>query len=400
MSKIIFEELKRQSIFINEGLFSLDYVPKQLICRDPELRLLASFFRNLILNPDTFRQNVFIQGSVGSGKTSLAKFFGYEFEKTAQAQRVNVKFIHLNCRKIQSEASLLTIILKHLVPYFPSRGFGVDELLQMLSNTLEQKKMHLLLALDEIDFIIKRGAKDLLYHFTRLNDDCPSNAQRLSLILITADYNFRMWINTRNHSLTRNLIKLNPYTQPMLNEILTCRVEEGFRPGTVPTEIIQQIAGITADEGGDARVAIELLWLAGKRADQAGSSKICPEYVREIASRVSSALLIHREALESLSLHKLILLLAVVRSLKSTGKTELSLYEVRGRYSSLCEQNSLEPRRNTQIYHYCRELTTIGLLRMSILNKNIQGRTSRVSIDAPLETLEELAANILLSKIS
>ncbi|MFX1254884.1 MAG: ORC1-type DNA replication protein [Promethearchaeota archaeon] len=399
MSKIIFEELRKRSIFLDESKFSLDYVPKNLINREKELRLLASYFRNLVLSSGTFKQHVLIQGPVGCGKTVLAKYFGREFEITAQKQQANVKYLHLNCRKLQSEASVLTTILKYLVPYFPPRGFGVDELLQMLSNTLEQKSMHLLLALDEIDFIIRRGAKELLYYFTRLNDDSPSNAQRLSLILITSDRNFRAWIDARTRSLLiQNLIRLISNSEETLVNILNTRAEGGFQPNAVPPEVINQIAEIAVDEGGDARVAIELLWLAGKRADQEGALKICLEYVREIRSRISSSFFVHREMLQALPQHKLILLLAIVRKLKSTKNTNVSLAETRESYSLLCEQLGVEPRRNTQIYNYCRELTDLGLVRTTILNKDIPGRTSRISVDAPLELLDQLATEILSNK--
>ncbi|MFX0095329.1 MAG: Cdc6/Cdc18 family protein [Candidatus Hodarchaeota archaeon] len=322
--------------------------------------------------------------------------FGREFEKTAQKQQVNLKYLHLNCRKLQSEASVLTTILKFLVPYFPPRGFGVDELLRMLANTLEQKDMHLLLALDEIDFIIRRGAKDLLYHFTRFDDDSPSSDQRLSLILISTDPNFRAWIDLRTRSsITQNLVRLLSYTRKVLAEILSTRVKKGFQPNAVPSEIINQIAEIAEDEQGNARAAIELLWLAGKRADQEGSPVIRPEHVREIKSQISSSAFIHREMISELPRHKIILLLSIVRALRSSENVKLSLIQVREAYTLLCEQIGVRPRQNTQLYNYCRELTNLGLLRTTILNKDIPGRTSRISIDEPLEPLEEMITEIL-----
>lgn len=396
VNNFILEELTRDSIFLDESKFSLDYVPDRLVNRDKQLRFLASYYRNLVLDPGGFKQTVLIQGPIGSGKTVLAKYFGIELEKTAQKRRVNLKYLHLNCRKLRSEASMLTTILRYLVPYFPPRGFGVDELLRMLSNTLEHQHMHLLLALDEIDFLIKRGASDLLYHFTRLNDDCPSNAQRVSLLLITREYALRSWLDASTRSsLTQNTIELPAYTQSELTEILKARAQNGFQKGAVPDEIINQIADITADDRGDARIAIELLWRAGKHADQAGSSIILPEYVRKVSSAISTATLLHRDILQQLPQHQLILILALSRTLIATENVDLALSEVREAYSLLCEQMGVEPRKQTQIYQYCRELANIGLLRIKILNKNIPGRTSRITIDAPIETIEKMASEIL-----
>ncbi|MFX0092355.1 MAG: ORC1-type DNA replication protein [Candidatus Hodarchaeota archaeon] len=396
MSNFILEELTRKSIFLDESKFSLDYIPKQLISRDNQLRILANYYRNLVLNPGHFKQTVLVQGPIGSGKTAIAKYFGMELEKTAQKRRINFRYLHLNCRKLRSEASVLTTILRYLVPYFPPRGFGVDELLRMLSNTLEHQDMHLLLALDEIDFLIKRGANDLLYHLTRINDDCPNNAQRVSLLLITREYALRSWVDASTRSsLTQNIIELDPYSQLELTEILTRRVETGFQRGAVPQEIIEEIAGIGAEEKGDARVAIELLWRAGKYADQEGSKVIRPEHIRKVVSSISTATLLHRDLIQHLPQHQLIVLLAVARTLHARDETSLSLAEVREAYSLLCEQMNEVPRRQTQIYQYCRDLASQGLFRIKILNKNIPGRTSRISIDAPIKTIEEIAAEIL-----
>jgi len=48
-------------------------------------------------------------------------------------------------------------------------------------------------------------------------------------------------------------------------EILGTKVEQGFRPGAVPDEIIQKIASHVADKSGDCRQALEILLQEGRK---------------------------------------------------------------------------------------------------------------------------------------
>ena len=49
---------------------------------------------------------------------------------------------------------------------------------------------------------------------------------------------------------------------------MNTRVEQAFKAGTVPDNVIEGIAEQVADNSGDCREAVEILLRAGRKADQ------------------------------------------------------------------------------------------------------------------------------------
>ena len=70
------EELHKPSVFINENLLSIDYVPKHLPHRENELREISRHFKIQIERPGEVSRRLILTGPVGSGKTSITKKFG------------------------------------------------------------------------------------------------------------------------------------------------------------------------------------------------------------------------------------------------------------------------------------------------------------------------------------
>jgi cell division control protein 6 len=62
-------------------------------------------------------------------------------------------------------------------------------------------------------------------------------------------------------------LQFNSYNAPQLQEILAKRVEQAFKPGTVPEEVLEEIAEQVAENSGDCREALENLLRAGREAD-------------------------------------------------------------------------------------------------------------------------------------
>jgi len=73
-------------------------------------------------------------------------------------------------------------------------------------------------------------------------------------------------------------LQFNSYNAPQLQEILSKRVEQAFKPGTVPDEALEEIAEQVAENSGDCREALETLLRAGRKADQEGRSKVSLNY--------------------------------------------------------------------------------------------------------------------------
>ena len=84
-----------------------------------------------------------------------------------------------------------------------------------------------------------------------------------------------------------NVLKLKPYNQKGLTEIAKQRADIACRNGSVSDEILEKI-GIMASESGDARLAIELLDSAIRRAESAGRGEVLIEDVEQSSTRAAS----------------------------------------------------------------------------------------------------------------
>src|SRR5919108_1997439 len=283
--EIVRETLSRPSIFKNEEPLSLEYLPSRLPHREQQLRFMTELFRSVIDKPGTTSPRVLVTGDIGTGKTVLTQRFGTDIEKTAKSMKLNLRYVHVNCREYRGS---LFMILKHVIQkfttQFPQRGFSSEELLHILLDYLEDKNLHIILALDEADILIRTEGSTSLYNLTRIQEERPGRPVRLSLIVVFRELkNLDKLDRSTQSTLQRNIIRLDKYSSTQLEAILRERIELSFREGTVSEEIISFISDI-ASANGDARYAIELIWRAGKHADSEGNTEIKPDHVRNAAS--------------------------------------------------------------------------------------------------------------------
>ena len=276
------------SVFKDESKLDINYVPPRLPHRDAQLKLLNQFFRFTVDTPGKMTQRVLVVGKVGAGKTVLTQLFGQNISREAEKRGVNLHYVHVNCR--ECKGSLFMVIQRVVLkfhPTYPKRGYSAQELLQALMQVLDEQRAYLILTLDELDALIQNEGSDSLYSLTRVQEDRQITAQRLSIIGIVRDTALLNTLDASTRStLQRNIIQLEEYSQPQLNDILKDRITNAFRENAVPPQSIDLIAELAALEGGDARYAIELLWRAGKYADAEETREVQPEHVRKAASSV------------------------------------------------------------------------------------------------------------------
>ncbi len=384
-----------KSVFIDEGVLDLNYVPPSLLHREGELRLLTSLFRFIFTAPYEMTQRVIIVGGVGTGKTALAQRFGLNLMAEARRRRVRARYVHVNCRELRG--SLFRVLLravKALKPGFPDRGYSSSELLDTLMQVLDEADEQLVLCLDEVDALIDAEGADAIYNLTRVQEERMEGPRRLSLICISKSLDpFRRLDRSALSTLQRNVIRMSEYTQPQLADIVRSRAELAFRADAVPPEIIDFISELAAAEGGDARYAIDLLWRAGKYADLAYAREVQPEHVRRAAATLFPAL--REEAVRQLSRHELLVLLAVARFFKHSREAHASTGEVERSYRVVCEEYGEESRGHTQFWKYLSRLR--GLDAISIrLQATARGRTQLISLSkVPAEELEREVKRIL-----
>ncbi len=389
--EIFEEELGRKSVFRDASKLLPDYVPRVLVHRDDEFRQLTRVFKSVIENRAS--QRVLITGSVGVGKTALARRFGEELEPTAKGRGLNLKYLHVNCRKDKTPYAVLMKLVKHYYPRWPARGLGPEKLLDMVVDYLNKHDTYLTLTLDELDYFVQLNGGDLLYSLTRAAEESGA-PNRISIVAITRDKDFLRSLDVATQStFMHNVLALDRYTAPQLADILDHRIREAFKAGTVDEDAVALIADIAA-RWGDARLALELLWRAGMAADGEGADTVMPEHARRAKAEVYPE--IKREVIRDLQLHEKLFLLAITRKLKVSKRAYTLTGEVERSYRVVCEEHGEGPRKHTQLWDYLKRMEGLGIVDLQPSGKGRRGKSQRISVpDIPVATLERELERLL-----
>lgn len=398
---LVEEALGSSSVFKDESKLSLEYIPISLPCRKNELLTLTQLFRSLIERPGEVSQRVLIKGKVGTGKTSLAKRFGQDFERAAQARNINVRYVHVNCRIDGSFFNILkNIIRDKFERAFPERGYSSEEALQILMSLLDEEDSHLILVLDELESLIDREGSVPLYSLSRIQESRPpGSAQRLSLICIFRVPQCRDALRSLDPStrstLGHRIIDLDEYDSGELLEILNYRIKEAFKENTVLDETVTLISDVASQpDFGSARAAIELTYLSGKCADRMGSTMVLPMHVRMVQPRLSLAIKIGD--LEALKEHEKLILLATARLLAfNPEEGYIDMGKAEGMYATVCEEFEKKSRRHTQVWKYIQSLSSVGLITTKISGSGIRGKTTLIGLPVSARDLERELSRML-----
>ncbi|MBN2229906.1 MAG: ORC1-type DNA replication protein [Candidatus Thorarchaeota archaeon] len=392
------DELSKRSVFKSEQFLSIDYVPESLPHRQSELRTLAQNFKTLINSPGRTSHKFIIEGPVGTGKTAVAKRFAEQMVQAAERRNINLHNIHINCRVNKTAYLVFLRALREFKPEFPRRGHSPEELLQMLVEVLDEEDRYLLLILDELDYFIRQRGADILYDLTRLTDDQLNARQRVSMIGIGRKIPLDEDIldSSTLSTLQRNILRFSRYDRDALYDILRNRVEMAFEKSSVMDETIHVIADIAAERG-DARYAIELLWRAGKQADNDQTDIVVPDYARQAKADTHPEL--RKEIFSTLSPQHKLLLLATARQLKETRSAYVTMGEVEDMYRSSCEEYNEEPRAHTQIWEWIQDLNAHGIIDTKRSGSGQRGQTTLIGLsEVPAEMLESYITTILDSQ--
>jgi cell division control protein 6 len=391
------ETLGGPTIFKDEAPLSLEYMPPRLLHRDAQMRFLTQLFRFSIDSPFSTSQRALITGDVGTGKTVLCQRFGADLVRAAKNRKVNLQYVHVNCR--EAKGSLFMIIkrvLTHFEPEFPKRGFAPEELLHTLMDMLDDKNMHLILALDELEHLIRTEGTTPIYNLTRIQEERVGKPIRLSIICILREQACLQQLDkSTQDTLQRNIIKLDKYNSSQLVMILNDRVKLAFKENTVSDEALQLVADI-GGQSGDARYSIELLWRAGKYADSETAKHVSADHVRKAAGSVYPTL--RGEYINALSSHEKYMLLALARVLEESQEAYANMGTVEHEYHAVCEEYDDEPRKHTQIWKYTRALSAIGVIAASKSGEGVRGKTTLLGLQSiPASTMREQLEKSLAS---
>lgn len=397
ISKNYIEDLLRKpTLFKSEKTLNIDYVPEKLPNREKELSLLSQLFISLITNPNSISRKILITGGTGIGKTATVKIFGNMLIEVADKREIKIAYIHINCRKERTSYNILIKIVQYLQKNFPKRGYSPQDLLEIILETIQNKHLHILLVLDELNYLINSD-KDIIYSLTRIYDDTFNQPQRISLIGIVRDISCLNNLDSSTLStLQRNIIKFNKYTLEEIHDILSYRIKLSLKKNVISNDLIKMLSEIVHKRG-DIRYGLNILWKACKIAENKNLN-----YVSSESLRLANEMLVPysiQDFLKYLSYNKILFLLAIVLGLKTSIKPSISFPQILEQYEIICENLQKKKKSYSQLWNYLNEFKKDGFVSVDIQSKNIKGRKSLIKVlDISLEELESLIYTALENK--
>ena len=338
-----------------------------------------------------------VLGLTGTGKTCTVSTFGIQYQNRAQAEGILLQYVHVNCKlEAKTHFTLYQSLLKQVFPEVQARGQSTGEMLRTLVQTLRSEGRYLLLALDDVDNLIRRSKKDepeggVVYDLTRLNELYPGEYQHvIGVIFIARDSRFRDLLDPSERSTLGNVvIRLFSYDSDQLKDILRDRVDEAFVFGTVSEELIEYVADLTAENEynpGDCRFALDILLTSGLMANAEGAPSVSVEHIRravaETFPRISS------EDLLAFEEQGMDVLTSAVQALQSRKTPYVSLKNVHDYYRIHCEEREVQPLSYSRFKELILELNAVGAVNYR-RNKGVSiAGASLDDLSRVLKTLE------------
>jgi cell division control protein 6 len=387
LESIFDKYLSTAKIFEQRDVLRHDYIPSHLPHRDEHIQRLAG-----ILAPALHQSkisNVFVYGKTGTGKTIVTKFVLDKLQKKAQEIGAPVKITYINCRLAGTNYRVLAEICRAIGVDVPFTGIAVGELLDRFSSGISADRTALLVALDEIDALIKHSADDsLLYELTRINENL--NSSWISVVGISNDLHFKEFLDPRVlSSLSEEEVVFRPYLADELFDILMERAKVAFQEGALDENSIRLCAALAAGEHGDARRALDLLRVAGELAERESASHVQETHVREAQQKIEHDRV--SEVLKSLPAHSKILLVGayLLSNHLPGGAITGDVYEV---YHELCATSDLEPLTQRRVSGLINELDVMGILNARVVSFGRYGRTKKIRVGVSQRVIAETYA--------
>lgn len=276
----VFRSLPSESsLFRDERVFQPEFLPTELLFRDRQIREIAYSVRPAAHGKRP--QNPLLYGPSGTGKTSCARFVLRELSEYSQSALP----IYLNCWEYSTRHAVLHAVLEGIGMMAPMRGLSTNEIMDKIVEGLRQSQKVPIVVLDEVDRLFAASSEEqqVLYDLGRL----PENSGlQIGILGITNNPEIMLSADARTRSsLGQSRVEFRKYSPHELKGILQERAKAGYNPESLSAEVIPLCAAISAKSGGDARVAISILWQSGREAERNGAKKVLPEHVKSISEK-------------------------------------------------------------------------------------------------------------------
>jgi cell division control protein 6 len=258
-----------ESVFRDEHVFEIDYVPETFEHRETQLESLKYALRPAVRGSRPL--NTMVRGPPGTGKTTaVQKLFG---ELGAQT---DVRTVRVNCQVDSTRYAVFSRVFEHIFEYEPpASGISFKKLFGQITDRLVEDDEVLAVALDDVNYLFyENEASDTLYSLLRAHE--AHSGARIGVVVVSSDLSLDVIdeLDGRVQSVFRpEEVYFPVYDVDEIVDILRERVKRGFHEGVVGAPELDRVAELTA-ESGDIRVGIDLLRRAGLHAEMRASRTV------------------------------------------------------------------------------------------------------------------------------
>mgnify|MGYP000734207449 FL=1 len=360
-----------ESVFRDEHVFEIDYVPETFRHRESQMESLKYALRPAVRGSRPL--NVIARGPPGTGKTTAVQKLYAEL-----GSQTDVRVARVNCQVDSTRYAVFSRLFESVFEYEPpASGISFKKLFGQITEKLVDEEEVLAVALDDINYLFYEGeASDTLYSLLRAHE--AHSGAKIGVVVVSSDLDLDVIeeLDGRVQSVFRpEEVYFPKYDEPEIVDILDERVERGFHEGVVDAPILDRVAELTADQGGDLRVGIDLLRRAGLNAEMRASKQIEREDV-EAAFEKSKHVHLSRH-LKGLSDSEQALLAVIA---DHEGELAGDVYE------TFAEETDLGYTRYSEII---KKLDQLGLIETSYTSVDGRGRSRELSLQYEPEAITD-----------
>lgn len=382
----LFQELlENEPIFKNKEVLRPSYTPDFLLHRDTQINSLATILVSA-LRGDT-PSNILIYGKTGTGKTAATRHVGAELEKKSEEMNVSCVVLYINCEVIDTQYRLLANLARQFGEDIPMTGWPTDQVFAKFKESIDSKKQIIIIILDEIDKLVKKG-DDVLYNLSRVNADLKNS--KVSMIGVSNDLKFTEFLDPRvRSSLGEEELIFPPYDADQISDILKERAQKAYKDDVLDNMVIPLCAAFAAQEHGDARRALDLLRVSGELAERENKPKVEEKHVKNAQDKIEVDRII--EVVRTLPTQSKLVLYSILY-LRNKGYKNVTTGQVYNIYLKFCNNIDVDVLTQRRVTDLISELDMLGIINAIVVSKGRYGRTKEISLSVSISSTR----NVLL----